>query len=168
MTYLSLPIIGDIDEDAFSAFVEAISDERNIHITLTSHGGDAQVGLAFYDYIQSMVRVGCKVEIDAYGCVDSAAVVILAAGSKRRMSRRCRLMVHEGSQADTLIEENDSTSVLEKRVAQARREEDEWDSVLEEATGTKAEVWKRLHQDETYLTAEECLRYGIIDAIIGG
>lgn len=162
-------ISGDITIESFVDFTkrlrkaellaEQIPDEEgSIDITLISPGGDAQVALAYFDRIQASPL---KVNIIATGIVASAAVLILAAGHTRRMTKNAWVMVHEES-GDI----SGDVHSIEKEVAHWRRLETQWTKLLASVTVTSAEQWAELHKKETYITPEQCLAYGLIEDII--
>lgn len=156
-------VIGDIDEDSFKEFSEELSQlegESNKPITLElcSGGGDAYAALAFHG---RMIESACSMTVIVYGQASSAAVLILASGDARFMEAAAWVMVHEdsGKQVGTVVE-------LEREAAHSRRMEVQWAHLLEVHTGTPASKWSELHKATTYLTAQECLKLGLIDKII--
>lgn len=160
-------IAGDITIESFVVFDKQLRKLEKaqgifkpVHITLISPGGDAQVALAYFDRIVRSTRV---VHICASGIVASAAVLILAAGDKRFMTKSSWAMVHEES-----VEGLDGTSVtsMEKETAHLRRLEIQWATLLAKVTSTTAEDWAILHKDETYLSAKQCKELGLIEEII--
>ena len=158
-------ITGDIDDEKFQCFLEAMLDSeksksKTIDIVLHSFGGLAYSAIAFHDRIRNSSK---EVRITAYGCCMSAAVLILAAGDIRRMSKNSWVMCHEDTAPST---KHIKVSDGEKAMKHARRMEDQWDVLLERATSTSAAVWHTLHKAETYLTAEECKELGLIQEII--
>lgn len=159
-------IIGDIDEVSYNDFAESmdelegILEGEDIHIEIASHGGDALMALAYYDRIR---RSKSTVTITATGMVASAAVLILAAGDKRYMTRNAWVMVHE----DTVpLEEEMRVSQVEKNAKISRRLETQWNKIMASRTKLPVSTWERLHEEETYLDAQECLNSGLIDKII--
>jgi ATP-dependent protease ClpP protease subunit len=92
----------------------------------------------------------------------SAAVLILACGNVRRMSRYSWFMSHKASY--TL--EGDHDKIVEE-VAHMEQEEQLWAHWMEELSTTDSEYWlSSCHKKNMYLTAEECLQHGVIDEII--
>jgi ATP-dependent Clp protease protease subunit len=165
MSSRKINIIGDIDEVAYKEFVEQMdalekAPGKAINIELTSHGGTALIAVAFHDRIR---RSSCPVLVRAYGIVASAAVIILAAGDTRFMSKNAWLMVHEDTVA---LPEEIRVAEAARSVAIGQKLEDQWNKLLEDRTATAASTWAELHQKESYLTAKDCLNYGIIDEIL--
>lgn len=132
--------------------------KKPIFMVLSSEGGDAYVALAF----AARMRVSaCPLHLTAYGEVSSAAVLVLAAATTRRLARESWVMVHEdsGEIEGTVVE-------MEREAKQHRRMEDQWAMLLEERTGTSASIWTDLHKATTYLTPAECLELGLIHEVI--
>lgn len=154
----------DITEESFQAFSEALDamEERKqtvVQLILNSAGGNAMDALAFCGRMRTSL---CKVNVLVCGLAGSAAVLVLAAGNIRRMTKESWLYVHEDSSTFKGIQ----TTELEKQAAVAKRFEEQWAELLEELTGTKAEVWADLHKRDLYLTPNECVTLGIVDEII--
>jgi ATP-dependent Clp protease protease subunit len=158
-----IKIIGAIDEDAYTEFCNKLDDLETggvkvITVELNSGGGTAYDALA----IAGRMRTSkCKFTVTGYGLIASAAVLILAAGDVRVMTKEAWVMVHEDSGR---IKGNIVTMELE--ALHFRRLENQWAGLLAERTLTKAEVWTKLHKETTYLSAEECLALGLVDKVI--
>lgn len=160
-----IKIIGDISWENYKAFTTQLKDledksnkDEEIVIELSSDGGDAHVALAF----AARIRLSpFNITIMAMGNVASAAVLVLASGDKRIMSKECWAMVHEDS-----AELSGTVVDLERESAQLRKMETQWCSLLAEKTHTKADVWNKMHKKTTYLQANECLKLGLIDGVI--
>lgn len=157
-------IIGSVDHDLYSAFLEEIEalerSNKPIEIDLCSDGGDAFVAIAFFNRIR---QSECEITITAYGLVASAAVLILAAGDNRRMTKDAWVMVHE---EEVALEEGVRVKNAEKELKHLRRIETQWNDLLNEATGVPSDVWGKLHEVETYLNAEECKHLNLVMEIV--
>jgi ATP-dependent Clp protease protease subunit len=153
-------ITGDITIESFSLFSKKLSKQQGaIDIELISEGGEAIAALAYFDKIKRYRNV----TITAYGIVASAAVLILAAGTKRRMARNAWIMVHEDSES---CEESRTVMELERDAKHYRRLENQWAEILSSVSKTSIDKWIELHKNETYLSAQECLELGLIEEII--
>lgn len=161
-----LYIIGDISDESYKEFVEALDgmedilEDDDILIELHSHGGCAMAALAFYDRIK---RIKGEVTIEAYGLVASAAVLVLAAGDTRKLSKNSWVMVHEDTVA---VKSSMSVSQVEKNAKVSRQFEIQWAKILAIETHTSARQWEELHKEEKYFTANDCLDLGLIEEII--
>lgn len=157
-------VIGLIDEDSFATFSADLSEleksEKPIEIELNSGGGNDFDALAFVSRIR---RSPCTINVTGVGFVASAATMILVSGTgRRRLCKDAWVMLHESHERLRGM-----TSHLAAEVRRLQRAEDHWCRLMEEYTGTKASYWRDLNsQGDTYLTAVECLEYGMIDEIV--
>lgn len=158
-------VAGEINEELFVSFSKKLSRLEKlpgfkINVLLSSEGGDAYTAFAFFDRIQASSK---HITIIGIGQVSSAAMLILAAGDKRRMFRNAWALAHEDT---TTANRNLQVSAVEKAAAHARRLEDRWSNLLSSVTKTSADKWNEIHKNETYLDAKECLALGLIDGIL--
>lgn len=159
-----LQIIGEITDKSYKKFskklyeLEFNSPEETITIELNSEGGEAMAALAYSARIR---RCKAPIIIIAYGLVASAAVLILAAGETRLMSKEAWVMVHEDSS-----DFSGKTGEIERRAKHMRRLENQWNKLLTEYTTTDEDHWDYLALNETYLCAGECRDLGLVDEII--
>lgn len=158
-------LTGDIDEESFKEFCERLDEletqsEDPIEVELNSIGGNALDAVAFL----SRIRLSpCEVNITVFGLAGSAAVLVLAAGDYRRMTKESWVMVHE----DSCTLKHVTTSELEKQTKIARALEDQWCTLLESLTGTKKETWAALHKSgDLYIMPKECVQLGLADEVI--
>lgn len=155
----------DIDEEAFQEFCERMDELEHessdpVEIVLNSIGGNALDAIAFLGRIRTSP---CQITVTVFGLVGSAAVLVLAAGDYRRMSKESWMMVHE----DSASYKDLSTSEIEKQAAIARLLENQWSTLLSELTDTKKEVWLDLHKrGDLYLNSEDCVVLGIVHEVI--
>ena len=142
----------------FDNFVQH-NEDKDINLVLSSYGGDVYSMLGIIDYFKTLP---VKVNTHCYGACMSAAAVILSCGTgKRRMTQNSTVMVHEGS----AFEAGKTTDVL-KGADHLKKLQSNINRILGEVTGKDQEFWEEVSRQDTYLTAEECLDYGIIDEII--
>jgi ATP-dependent protease ClpP protease subunit len=159
-------LIGTIDEAAYAKFTkklskyESIDSKAPVHIELNSLGGTGLDALAFYDRIKTSP---CPVHITVYGCAQSAATLILAAGDFRVMGHEAWLMVHDDSG-----ELSGNTGLLLKEAQHLEHREDQWAELLAANSETPAHVWRQLSKETTYLTAKQTYQYGLVDQIKKG
>jgi ATP-dependent Clp protease, protease subunit len=157
-------IIGEINEERFKQFDIKLTrfekEIKKVRVVLSSDGGSAIDAISFYDRIK---QSELYITIEAYGIVASAAVLVLAAGDTRRLGKNAWVMVHEDV---TDVTKHNRVTEAEKIVEHNRRLEDQWNTILEQSTTTTREEWAELHKNETYLTADECLEYGLVDEVL--
>ena len=132
--------------------------DKDINLVLSSYGGDVYAMLGTIDYLKTLP---VKVNTHCVGACMSAAAVILACGTgKRTMSENSTVMVHEGS----AFEAGKTSDVL-KGADHLKKLQSNINRILGEVTNKDQEFWEEVSKQDTYLTSEECLEYGIVDEI---
>jgi ATP-dependent Clp protease protease subunit len=141
----------------FDNFVQH-NEGQDINLVLSSYGGDVYSMLGTIDYFKTLP---VKVNTHCFGACMSAAAVILACGTgKRTMTKNSTVMVHEGS----AFEAGKTSDVL-KGADHLKKLLENINRILGEVTNKSQDFWEEVSKQDTYLTAEECLEYGIIDEI---
>jgi ATP-dependent Clp protease, protease subunit len=140
--------------------LDAQDPGRDISLYVNSPGGSAYAGMAIYDamqYVQSDVSTVCL------GMGMSAAAMILSGGApgKRFALPNAKIMIHQGSAgyrgtpADIQIAAREVLSMT-RRMAE----------IIAEHTNQDVEqVMKDIDRDR-FMTPEEAVEYGIVDAIM--
>jgi ATP-dependent protease ClpP protease subunit len=160
-------IIQLTDEIVFPAFdfVDAALTElenesrKGVTIRLNSLGGSVYEALAIVGRINASP---CKITIEGYGAIMSAATLILAAGDKRKLSHLAWFMHHEAS-----VDAGEMRAAqLDAFTKQLKREEKQWAKAMAEYTNRDAKFWltKGTHID-AYFDANELLKLGVIDEV---
>ena len=141
----------------FDNFIQH-NEGQDINLVLSSYGGDVYSMLGTIDYFKTLP---VKVNTHCFGACMSAAAVILACGTgKRTMTANSTVMVHEG-----LAFEAGKTSDVLKGADHLKKLLENINRILGEVTNKSQEFWEGVSKQDTYLTAQECLDYGIIDEI---
>ena len=131
---------------------------KDINMNITSYGGDVYAMLGLVDFMRSLP---VKVNTHCIGTCMSAASVLLACGTGvRSMSKNSTVMVHEGS----AFEAGKTTDVM-KGVDHLKDLQKNINKILGEVSNKDAAFWEKIQRNDTYLTAQMCLEYGIIDKI---
>ena len=155
----------EIDQDQlysvmtrFDTFIQYSGGKKDVNLVISSYGGDVYAMLGTIDYFNSLP---VKVNTHCIGACMSAAAVILACGTgKRTMSENSTVMVHEGSAF-----EMGKTSDVLKGADHLKKLQTNINRILGNVTKKTQEFWEDVSKQDTYLTAEECLEYGIVDEI---
>lgn len=141
-------------------FLENQSPEKDIKLYINSPGGSVTAGMAIFDtmrYIKPEVSTICV------GLAASMAAVLLAAGAygKRLALPNSEIMIHqvmggmEGQASDIKI-----------RAERILRIKDRLNHVLADATGKDLQTVEKDTDRDNFMTAEEALKYGLIDKVI--
>lgn len=158
-----LQVCGDINDEAFEKFSNELYELEcdsldPVVVELNSPGGESYAALAF----SARIRLSaCPITIVVYGRVESAAVMVLASGKTRLMSKEAWVMVHEDSG-----KVRGEVHEMEREVGQLRKMEDQWAKLLSEKCKGTVAFWSELHRKTTYLSAKECLELGLVDKVI--
>ena len=161
----SLNIYDSIGDDGWGGgvTVSAIENElgnannKPLNIYINSNGGEVFVGFAIYNIIKRYS--GYKtVYID--GLAASIASVIALAGNKVIMSKASMMMIHNASGFCM-----GNAEEMKKVVNALEQINEVIRDVYKEKTNLDDETLKTLMDEETFMTANECLEYGFADEI---
>ena len=137
----------------FSAQFKEVKDRRSITLYLNSPGGEIFQGMGIYNLL-STVRERLTVEIIGYAA--SMASIIALAGDRRVMNSGTMFMIH-----------NPGTSGFRGDSEDFRKHADLLDKIKQQGieiyqqhTNLSAEELAKMMDDETWLSAEEALKYG--------
>lgn len=141
-------------------YLEGEDPAKDISLYINSPGGSVTDGLAVYD---TMNYIKCDVSTICMGMCASFGAVLLAAGAKgkRYALPNSEIMIHQplggvkGQATDILIHA-DHIADTRKRL----------NRILSERTGQPYETIARDTERDNFMTAEEALKYGMIDKII--
>ncbi|MFT3834309.1 MAG: ATP-dependent Clp protease proteolytic subunit [Micropruina sp.] len=161
--FLGTPISDDIANAVMAQLLclQSMDPERPISIYINSPGGSFTALTAIYDtmrYIKPDVQTVCL------GQAASAAAVLLAAGTKgkRLALPNSRILIHQPATEGGYGQSSD----LEIQAREILRIRSLMESMLAESTGQEVEKVSRDIERDKYLTAEEAVEYGIVDAIL--
>ncbi|MFZ3020042.1 MAG: ATP-dependent Clp protease proteolytic subunit [Minisyncoccia bacterium] len=135
-----------------------------ITLCIYSGGGDIGAAFAFYDFIRNVS--GISINTIGLGQVSSAAVVAFMAGTLRLITPHTTMLIHEGERGF-----GQST----KRAVEMRssiKSLNIWDEHYHDVltSGTQCSInldgFRKLAADNTVLTAEEILEFGIATGIM--
>ena len=141
-------------------FLEAEDPDKDISIYINSPGGSLTAGMAIYD---TMNFLHCDVVTYCVGQAASMATILLAAGTKgkRYSLPNSRVMIHQpyggatGQARDVSIAANE---ILRWRA--------KINEILSKTTGKPVAQIEKDSDRDFYMTAEEALKYGIVDKVI--
>lgn len=140
-------------------FLESSDNESDIYMYINSPGGSLSAMFAIYDVMQYV-----KPDIVTFGmgiCM-SAASFILASGTKgkRFALPNTEIMIHELS-TGTQGKFND----IKNYVAQAEKLHNRLAEYYHEITGQSLKKIKKDMERDYFMSAEEAVKYGLIDAV---
>ena len=140
-------------------FLDSQDPEQDIHLYINSPGGVIDDGLAILDtmnYIRPDVATICV------GKAASMGAVLLAAGAKgkRYSLPHARVMIHQ-----PLGGARGQASDIQIQAQEIQKAKNLLAQILADATGKSVETVHKDSDRDYYMSAEEALAYGLIDAI---
>lgn len=141
-------------------FLEADDPDKDISLYINSPGGSITAGMAIYDTMQ---YIRCDVSTICIGMAASMGAFLLAAGAKgkRRALPNGEILIHQplGGARGQATE----VAIHAEQLIKTRKK---MNKILAERTGQTVEQIALDTERDHYMTAEEALKYGLIDEII--
>jgi ATP-dependent Clp endopeptidase proteolytic subunit ClpP len=139
--------------------------ERDITMIISTYGGEVLEMFAIYDMMRMAKSDGIDIQTIGLGKVMSAGVAILAAGTKgkRKVSRNCRLMLHQAS-AGTM----GSVFNMENELEEVKVLQDMYVQCVAENSNLSVKQIKKLFKANAnhYISAAQAVEYGLADEIV--
>ena len=159
-------ISGEIDDNmadlvvAQLIFLVAEDPEKDIFLYINSPGGSVTAGMAIFDTMQ---YIQCDVCTICIGLAASMGAFLLAAGTKgkRKALPNSEIMIHQPS-GGARGQATDIAIHAEHIIATKNK----MNAILAERTGQPVEKVAADTERDNFMTADEALKYGIIDEII--
>ena len=161
-----LMLYGDIAESFWGDTISAKEvteyladlDVENIDVYINSNGGAVDTAIAINNALR---RHKAKVTVNIDGIAASAATLITCAGDTVRMPKNALFMIHNPS----TIAMGDSEEMRKKADVLEKYKNSITETYLQKVNIDKEKL-SELMDNESWLSAEEALKYGFIDEII--
>lgn len=159
-----ITVAEDITPQLFLKFDAALSEmeshsRKAVTIRLFSEGGDEYSSMAIVGRFKNSP---CKVIVEGYGQIASAATLIFAAGDHRRISKHAIFMHHEGS-----YEINDKHQNVKATVEHLENLEKLWASWMAQYSNkSKNFYYESAKHTDKYWSPEYLIKLGLADEII--
>jgi ATP-dependent Clp protease protease subunit len=141
-------------------FLESEDPGKDINLYINSPGGSVTAGMAIYD---TMRYIKCDVSTICMGMAASMGAFLLAGGTKgKRMALpNAEIMIHQPSggakgQATDI-------KIVADHILRTKKKLNE---ILAANTGQPLEVIEVDTERDNYMSAEEAMKYGLIDSVI--
>ena len=146
-------------------FLESEDPDKEISLYINSPGGSVTDGLGIVD---TMNYIKCPVTTICIGMAASMGAVLLASGEKgkRFATPNAEILIHQpliGGQGGGLSGQATEIKIHADQMIKTR---EKLNKLLSERTGQPLEVIERDTERDHYMTAEEALKYGLIDGIM--
>lgn len=141
-------------------WLDSQDPERLIRLYINSPGGQIYAGMAIYDTMQ---QLSAPIQTVAVGVTASFGTVLLAAGSEgqRFALPNATIHIHQplgGTQGQATDIEIQAKEILRQR--------EKINNILAEHTGQSLETIEHDVERDFYLSAEDALKYGLIDKVL--
>ncbi len=141
-------------------YLEGQDPDKDIHLYINSPGGSISAGMAIYDTMQF---IKCDVSTICIGMAASMGSFLLAAGAKgkRLALPNSEIMIHQPlggarGQASDIKIQADHILFIRNRM----------NRLLSEMTGQPLDTIIRDTDRDNYMTADEAVKYGLVDKVI--
>lgn len=146
-------------------FLESEDPDKEISLYINSPGGSITDGMGIVD---TMNYIKCPVSTICVGLAASMGAVLLASGEKgkRFATPNAEILIHQpliGGQGGGLSGQATEIKIHADHMVRTR---EKLNKLLSERTGQSLEVIERDTERDHYMTAEEALKYGLIDGIM--
>ena len=157
---------GEINDDVANSivaqmlFLEMEDPDADIQLYINSPGGVITSGMAIYD---TMRYLKCEVSTLCIGMAASMGAFLLSAGAKgkRKALPHAEIMIHQPSGGA-----HGQATDIEIQAEQILRVKKTMNQLLAEHTGQTVRTIEKDVERDHYMTAEQALKYGLIDEII--
>ena len=144
-------------------FLESEDPDKEISFYINSPGGSISDGMAIVDtinYIKSPVSTICV------GMAASMGAVLLASGAKgkRFATPNSEILIHQPLIAGGGL--SGQTTEIKIHADHMVKTREKLNKLLSERTGQSLETIEKDTERDNYMTAEEALKYGLIDEIL--
>ncbi len=156
----------EIDDDVANSIVAQLllldseNPDKDIMLYINSPGGVITAGMAIYD---TMKLIKADVSTICLGDAASMGAFLLSAGTKgkRLALPNARIMIHQplgGAKGQATDIEIEAKEILRMKTMLS--------TLMAEHTGQTVEKIKQDTERDNFMTAEEALKYGLIDKIV--
>ncbi len=144
-------------------FLESEDPDKEISLYINSPGGSITDGMAIVDTIN---YIKCPVSTICVGMAASMGAVLLASGAKGRRfaTPNAEVLIHQPLIGGGGL--SGQTTEIKIHADHMVRTREKLNKLLSERTGQSLETIERDTERDNYMTAEEALKYGLIDGIL--
>lgn len=144
-------------------FLESEDPDKEISLYINSPGGSITDGMAIVDTIN---YIKCPVSTICVGMAASMGAVLLASGAKGRRfaTPNAEILIHQPLIAGGGL--SGQTTEIKIHADHMVKTREKLNKLLSDRTGQSLETIEKDTERDNYMTAEEALKYGLIDGIL--
>ncbi len=141
-------------------FLESENPDKDIFLYINSPGGSVTAGMSIYDTMQ-FIKPNVSTLCTGQACSMGAFLLAGGAPGKRYVLPNSRVMIHQplggfqGQASDIQIHAQEILSIKNKL-----------NTLLAEHTGQPMEVVERDTDRDNFMSAEQAVEYGLVDAVL--
>lgn len=163
---IKISFTGSVNEENVRAFINEIKNlnEKNpasnsLTIYISSPGGNVDIAVELFNFLKLLE---CKITTVNISCVNSAAVIIFAAGTERICLPCSSFYVHSVTKN---LNGTFTAADLLREVKEMSANTDKIASILESASNKNKTYWKRLMRKGCLLTPQKAKELGLVNGI---
>ena len=144
-------------------FLESEDPEKEIYLYINSPGGSITDGMGIVD---TMNYISCPVSTICVGMAASMGAVLLASGEppQRVATPNSEILIHQPLIGGGGL--SGQTTEIKIHADHMVKTREKLNKLLSDRTGQSLETIQRDTERDNYMTAEEALKYGLIDGIM--
>ena len=144
-------------------FLESEDPDKDIFLYINSPGGSVTDGLGIID---TMNYIKCPVSTTCVGMAASMGALLLTSGTKgkRFATPNSEILIHQPLISGGGI--SGQTTEIKIHADQMIKTRERINKIISETTGKPIEQVEKDTERDHYMTAEEALKYGLIDGIM--
>ncbi|WP_025525383.1 ATP-dependent Clp endopeptidase proteolytic subunit ClpP [Vibrio parahaemolyticus] len=141
-------------------FLESENPDKDIFLYINSPGGSVTAGMSIYDTMQ-FIKPNVSTVCMGQACSMGAFLLAGGAAGKRYVLPNSRVMIHQplggfqGQASDIQIHAQEILTIKQKL-----------NNLLAEHTGQPLEVIERDTDRDNFMSAEQAVEYGLVDAVL--
>ncbi|CAE6891572.1 Cleaves peptides in various proteins in a process that requires ATP hydrolysis. Has a chymotrypsin-like activity. Plays a major role in the degradation of misfolded proteins [Vibrio sp. B1FLJ16] len=141
-------------------FLESENPDKDIFLYINSPGGSVTAGMSIYDTMQ-FIKPNVSTVCMGQACSMGAFLLAGGAPGKRYVLPNSRVMIHQplggfqGQASDIQIHAQEILTIKQKL-----------NKLLAEHTGQPLEIIERDTDRDNFMSAEQAVEYGIVDAVL--
>ena len=163
---IKISFTGGVNEENVRAFITEIKnlikknpESNSLTIYISSQGGNVDIAVELFNFLKLL---DCTIRTVNISCVNSAAIIIFAAGRERICLPCSSFYVHSVSKN---LNGNFTAADLLREVKEIAANTDKIATILESASNKNKFYWKRLMRNGCLLTAQKAKELGLANDI---
>ena len=164
---IKINFTGSVNEENVRTFINEIKnlveknpDAKSLTIYISSPGGSVDIAVEFFNFLKLL---DCKIRTVNMSCVNSAAIIIFAAGTERISLPCSSFYVHSITKE---LNGNFTADDLLREVREISANTDKVANILAGISNKNKSYWKRLMRKGCLLTPQKAKQLGLVNGIL--